>query len=93
MLTAKEIIEGLKPCHYRYNGVKALGEGIHFGFLAQEILEEFGSDYSFVKKDGGGEYYQVNYYQFIAPMVSVIKEQQSEIDSLRDEIMEIKDQL
>lgn len=93
MLTPREIIEGLKPCTYTYNEIKNLGDKINFGFLAQDILEEFGEKYNFVKKDEDNDYYQVNYFQFIAPLVSVVKEQQLEIEKLKEEIQKIKDSL
>lgn len=93
MLKSNEIIDRLKPCTYKYNEIKDLGDKINFGFLAQDILEEFGSNYNFVKKDPNDEFYQVNYYQFIAPMVSVIKEQRQEIELLKSEIQKLKDRM
>lgn len=91
MLTPKEIIEGLKPCTYKYNDIKSLGDKINFGFIAQDIIDAFGEEYNFVTKDEGEEYYKVNYYQFIAPLVSVVKEQQKEIENLKAQIKELKD--
>ncbi|WP_408098559.1 tail fiber domain-containing protein [Peredibacter sp. HCB2-198] len=93
MLTPKEIINGLKPCSYRYNEIKDLGDKINFGFLAQDILDTFGDEYNFVSKEKKGEYYQVNYLQFIAPLVSVLKEQQSEINLLKEEIKILRTKL
>lgn len=93
MLTPKQIIEGLKPCHYKYNDEKNLGEKINFGFIAQDVLETFGKEYNFVKKDSEGEYYQINYYQFIAPLVSYVKAQQEEIELLKNEIKELKEKI
>lgn len=91
MLTPKEIINKLKPCHYKYNGNKDLGDKINFGFIAQDILEDFGEEYNFVTKDKEGNYLQVNYYQFIAPLVSVVKEQQKEIMRLKEELQILKE--
>lgn len=90
MLTPKEIINKLKPCHYKYNGNKDLGDKVNFGFIAQDILEDFGEDYNFVVKNKNDEYLQVNYYQFIAPLVSVVKEQQKEIEMLKMEVEKLK---
>lgn len=91
MLTPKEVIQKLRPCTYRYNDLKELGDKIQFGFLAQEIIEDFGDEYDFVRKDPHSEFYQVNYYQFIAPLVSVVKSQQEEINFLKEEIKKLKD--
>lgn len=93
MLTPEEIISKLRPCHYRYNEVKGLGDKINFGFIAQDLLQDFGEEYNFVQKDKENEYFQVNYFQFIAPLVSVVKKQQEEIKKLKDEIEKIKDLL
>lgn len=93
MLKAHEIINRLKPCTYKYNEIKDLGDKINFGFLAQDILEEFGEGYNFVKKDQNNEFYQVNYYQFIAPLVTVLKEQRQEIELLKSEIQKLKDKM
>ena len=93
MLSAKEIIQGLKPCTYRYNDIKPLGDKLNWGFLAQDILEVFGEDYNFVQKNEGDEYFQVNYFQFIAPLVSLVKEQQEEINKLKEEMDKLRARL
>lgn len=91
MLSPKEILTKLKPCHYRYNDKKNLGDKIHYGFLAQDLQEAFGEDYAFVKKDENSEYLVVNYLEFIAPLVSVVKEQQAEIENLKEELKKLKE--
>ena len=93
MLEAKDVIQRLKPCTYKYNDLKNLGDKINFGFLAQDLLDEFGEEYEFVRKDPNSEYYQVNYHQFIAPLVSVVKNQQLEINLLKEEIQKLKDKM
>lgn len=93
MLTPEEIISKLRPCHYHYNKVKELGDKVNFGFIAQDLLEDFGEKYNFVQKDEKEEFYQVNYHQFIAPLVSVVKKQQEELKLLKEEIKELKDRL
>lgn len=90
MLTPEDIISRLKPCHYQYNDTLPLGEKINFGFLAQDILEEFGEDYNFVIEDKNTDYYRVNYMQFISPLVSVVQTQQKEILFLKSEIEKLK---
>lgn len=90
MLSPKEIISKLKVCTYKYNDKLPLGDKIQFGFLAQDLLEDFGDDYNFVAKNPQDEYYKVNYYQFIGPLVSVVQEQQKEIEKLREEINLLK---
>lgn len=84
MLTPKEILNELKPCHYKYNDIKDLGDKVNFGFLAQDLLDSFGDEYNFVTKEDGDDYFKVNYYQFISILVSVVKEQQVEINKLKN---------
>lgn len=90
MLIPKDIIKKLKVCRYKYNEKLPLGDKIQYGFLAQDLLRDFGEDYNFVVKDEESKYFKVNYYQFIAPLVSVVQEQQSEIEKLKEEINLLK---
>jgi hypothetical protein len=91
LLTPEEIIKGLKPCHYKYNDKLHLGDKVNYGFLAQDILEEFGEDYNFVLKDADTEYFKVNYTQFISPLVAVVQAQQKEIAYLKSELEKLKE--
>lgn len=90
MLKPREIIQKLKVCRYKYNEKLPLGDKIQYGFLAQDLLSDFGDEYNFVVKDTESDYFKVNYYQFIAPLVSVVQEQQKEIECLREEINSLK---
>ena len=69
-----------------------LGDKVNFGFLAQDLLEAFGDQYNFVNKNEETGFYKVNYFQFIAPIVSYIKTQQQEIESLKEEIKKLKEE-
>lgn len=66
-----------------------LDEKIHYGFLAQDLLASFGDEYAFVAKDKNSDYLKVNYFEFIAPIVSIVKKQQEEIENLKKEIENI----
>lgn len=90
MVTPKEVIQKLKPCAYKYNDKKSLGEKIHFGFIAQDLVEAFGEEYGFVTMDENSEFYKVNYYEFISPLVSVVQEQQKQIEALIEEVRALK---
>ena len=72
MLTPRDIIVGLRPCHYRYNGKKTLGDKINFGFLAQDVLEAFGDEYNFVVKDDNEEFYKINYFVFYQQLINIM---------------------
>lgn len=85
MLTPRDIIFHLKPCSWTYNDIMPeLGDKTHFGFIAQDLLESFGSDYGFV--DETGQYLKVNYMEFIGPLVKVIQEQDKRIQELEQQI-------
>lgn len=92
MLNPKDLIRRLKntTASYRYNKVKDLGDKVHFGFMAQKLVEEFGEDYAFVRKDPNGEYWMVDPGEFIAPIVSVINDQQDQIDELKRMLQDVQ---
>ena len=90
MLDPEEIISRLRPCRFRYNNKKQLGDKINYGLIAQDILNEFGSEYNFVQKDQDDNFYQVNYHQFIGPLISTLQKQQHEINELKKEIILLK---
>ncbi len=81
--TAEDIFNKLNPVKWKYNDKLDLGDKTHFGFIAQE-LQELGDDFSFV--DDTGEYLKVNYNEFIGIMVSVMKQQQLDINKLKSDI-------
>ena len=96
--SAHDFIMGLAPKKFKLNGEK--GDRYHFGFIAQDVrpvLESTIGDgvmiaYNPVEPESD-EYdpddentfeYSMDYIQLIAPMVSMIQEQQKQIDELRD---------
>jgi hypothetical protein len=85
----KEIIDKLKACTWRYNNIKHLDDKIHYGFIAQDILEAFGDEYNFV--DDSEEFYKVNYLEFIAPIIHVVQEQERNIKYLEYKIKKIEE--
>lgn len=90
MLTPREILTRLLPCSWRYNKIKPeLGDKIHFGFIAQDLLRAFGDKYGFV--DTTNDYLKVNYTEFIAPMVSIIMEQDARIQQLEQKLEKLYD--
>lgn len=88
MLKPSEIIRRLKPSSWKYNKIKQLGNKIHYGFIAQDVLQEFGNDYNFV--DETEEYLKINYVEFIGPMVTVLQEQADQIQQLEHKIKELE---
>ena len=88
MLTPKEIFKKLNPCGWQYNGKNGSGDKYSYGFIAQDLLRDFGEKYDFVRKDG--EYYSVDYGKFVGVMVQVIKEQEERIEQLENQLKELK---
>jgi hypothetical protein len=79
--TPQEILKELKPCHWKYKPETGLGDKIHYGFIAQDLLE-IGEEYAFVNQDE--KYLRVNYQEFIGILVSVIKDQEERISKLEN---------
>jgi len=88
LLKPQDIIQGLKPCTWKYNNIKDLGNKTHFGFIAQEILSSFGEKYNFV--DTSEEFLKVNYFEFIAPLVKVVQDQNLKIKELEERISHLE---
>ena len=90
---AERLIFGISPVEFRY---KKDTETLRFGVIAQDVQaieKEFGLDRTenrlcYEMEDSG--MLAVEYRQFIAPMIKVIQNQQSEIDLLKQEIAELK---
>jgi hypothetical protein len=67
-LSPTEIITRTGVHSWRYNQTLPLGDKIHYGVLAQDVLKTFGSEYNFI--DESGKYLKVNYYEFIGPLIA-----------------------
>lgn len=90
MLTPKDIVFQLKPCSWTYNDtIPSLGDKTHYGFIAQDLLSAFGSQYGFVNE--GGPYLTVNYMEFVAPLVKVVQDQEKRIQELEKQIGELNE--
>ena len=96
---AKRFIMALRPKQFKYNG----GDGtINFGFIAQDVrpvLEEtYDGDHSLIVFNGTrvNRYdedtfrYSMDYTQFIAPMVATIQDQEHKIQTLTDDLTEVR---
>jgi predicted RNase H-like nuclease (RuvC/YqgF family) len=67
------------------------------GFIAQEVenvAQELGYDFSGIDKpDNENDYYGLRYAEFTVPLVKAVQEQQKMIESLKEEIRQLKDQV
>ena len=61
--------------------------GVRYGFIAQEVREIINDDCAI---EYGEDTRAIHYSDFIAPLVKVVQNQQSEIDSLKQELAELK---
>lgn len=80
-----DFILKLRPVSFKY--IEGDTNKKHYGFIAQEVLKEI-PDNSVVEKSD--ELYSLNYQELIAPIIKTIQKQQAEIDSLKEEIRELK---
>ncbi|MEZ5024436.1 MAG: tail fiber domain-containing protein [Chitinophagales bacterium] len=83
---ALSFINQLVPYTYEYktlsNSKQYLPKGIHYGYMAQDLLNVFPS---FVQLNDDG-YYSVNYVEIIPVLTKGIQEQQLQIDDFKNEI-------
>ena len=91
------IIRKLKPAKFKYNEIHQKitnsddkDDKFYLGFMAQDLLKIFGTDFAIVKKNKENNYYMVDYLQLIAPLVKSIQELDETVNLLQEEIKEIK---
>jgi hypothetical protein len=90
------LLEKLKPCMFRYDPDKLKGSDnkLHFGFIAQDLVELFPVDeYGIVVINPHNNNLMVNYNEFIGMLTkwqqqlySIIKVQQNQINALQEKI-------
>ena len=82
-----EIVKKLKPCEFKYDEeIIRDGGKKHFGFIAQDLEEEFPIDEYAVVHEGAGGYKMVNYIQFIALLTKAIQELSGKVDKLEESV-------
>jgi hypothetical protein len=84
------------PENLRERSSEALKEKVlQTGFIAQEVenvAQELGYDFSGIDKpDNENDYYGLRYAEFTVPLVKAVQEQQKMIESLKEEILQLKD--
>ena len=82
---SKKFLNSLKPCSFIF---KATPERKHrHGFIAQEVMDTLvGDDWGLVESNrmvDGQEFYGIAYTEIIPDLVSVVQEQQKEIECLK----------
>ncbi|MBC7411994.1 MAG: tail fiber domain-containing protein, partial [Bacteroidia bacterium] len=82
----------LRPVTYLLKKQTPETEGLHYGFIAQEVAKLFPS---IVTKDSGleGATIGMNYQALIAPTVHVVQEQQNTITNLQTQLQELSRKL
>lgn len=80
-----DFIKKLKPCIWKFKpGPLADGRN-HIGFIAQDINKIVDYDeYSFVGRSNG--YYNLNYQEFIGPIVKAIQDLDTKIEELNERL-------
>lgn len=86
---ARKIVDNFIPLSFRYIGND---ENKHYGFTAQRVekeCERLGIDNPFVRyNEMKDDLKNIDYIQFIAPIMRVLQEHQIEIDALKSKITE-----
>ena len=92
-LPPQEVISKLKVCSWKYNSTKQTlnDDRVHYGVIAQDVLTDFGSEYSFVNTDG--QFLTVNYIEFIGPLVKCVQEQSKQIAQLQQQVDSLTQQV
>ena len=84
-----EFIRKLKTCIWKFNPGVTNDDKIHIGFIAQDVNEIVDFDeYSFVGKTG--KYYNINYHEFIGPIVKSIQEIDVKLDKIEKRLEKLE---
>ena len=83
------IVFDLNPVEFTYNSDKKTPKRVHYGFIAQEVEKV----YPELVKTGFLGYKNVNYVEVIPLLLSKMKSMQNEIDELREQIIELRDDI
>jgi len=88
-----DVVEKLNPVTYRYKESWTKDQSVQTGFIAQELLTALEGEVYVdgVVQQGGSEgYYSVAYQNIIPILTKAIQEQQAMIDTMKQEIAELK---
>lgn len=79
-------LKQLKPAQYRYtDNKKGETNRLSMGIMAQDIEKIWPYESYSILKKSEDNFYQVDYYQLIAPMIKAIQELTEEVEKLKSE--------
>lgn len=88
---AWDLISKVNPRKFELKSEK----GTRYGFIAQELREVLddlcGIEYDTPSEESGEVYHAIHYGDFVAPLCAIVRNQQNEIDALKEEIKILKE--
>ena len=81
---ALELVTSVRPRKFEFKAEA----GERYGFIAQEVREILPDDSNIEYESNG--LCNIHYIDFVAPLCKIVKEQQAQIDALREEINRMK---
>jgi hypothetical protein len=82
-----KIVNELKPVTFKYNEHIKNDDGkTHMGFIAQDLLEQFGDQYAIVVENKENKYLMIRHNELIAPLVKAVQELSLQVDNLQKQI-------
>ena len=79
---AKHLIFNVRPREFEF----IANEGKRYGFIAQELREILDDDSAIEVYSDNIDMHSINYFDFIAPLCMLVKDQQKQIDELKEKI-------
>lgn len=79
---AKHLIFNVRPREFEF----IANEGKRYGFIAQELREILDDDSAIEVYSDNIDMHNINYFDFIAPLCMLVKDQQKQIDELKEKI-------
>jgi phage minor structural protein len=87
--SAREFIKSARPVSFRFTKESLQPDGIHHGFVAQEMAECVNDDWNLVPENEKGMKF-IHYQEIIADLVKVVQDQQARIEAL-EAALEVKE--
>jgi hypothetical protein len=86
-----EFLLGLRPVSYRWKNSTDIGDGTHYGLIAQELEKSLsGRDFGGLVHDKKTDRYSVIYTEFISPLIKAVQELYGMITGHDREIASLK---
>jgi len=83
-----DIVKKLKPAKFRYkkDAPVDVDNKIHMGFIAQDLLKQFGDDFAITTVNESNGFLMIRHEELIAPLTKAVQELLNKVNILENKI-------